>query len=163
MGDWNNESKLLAGERNSFRLMMLVLSAHVIKADGHLLKTQVLCTTRNMAFSFGREAEAWSRKRLEKLFLRHRAIGDRAWSAQVRAVCQTMESYTSREQRLLVMDFLTDIALADSPVKAPSVQALQEVAEWLRVAHDYAAPAVPEEPVPENAPAPSSANTEVEA
>ena len=55
------------------------------------------------------------------------------WVSKIKDCAVELNDYTTEEQRTLLMSFLIKIIKADKKVEVTEIQALRDVAEWLRV------------------------------
>lgn len=128
----DNETKQ-QGERNSFLFSLLLLSAHVIQADGKIMHSEMEHVRRTLRANFGEEAVNQGNDILHRLFERRKQIGDYKWSQQIQQACGEIASVMTLEQRLQLLAFLCDIAKADGDIDQSEVDQLRMIASYLRL------------------------------
>ena len=121
------------GARNSFLFSLMVLSAHVIQADGKIMHSEMELVRQFLRQSFGENAVEQGNNILLKLFDYRKRNGETMWQQQISEACQEMSIHMETEHRLQLMAFLCEIAKADGKVDEVEVTALRNVAVNLRL------------------------------
>lgn len=116
------------GSRNAFLFSMMVLSAHVIQADGKIMHSEMELVRRFLRQNFGEEAVTQGNEILLKLFDYRKRNGESVWADQIRKACQEMRSNMQSEHRLQLMAFLCDVAKIDGNLDNQELTALRTVA-----------------------------------
>ncbi|MBR3453769.1 MAG: TerB family tellurite resistance protein [Bacteroidaceae bacterium] len=116
------------GNRNSFLFSLLVLSAHIIQADGRIMHSEMEFMRNYLRQSFGDNAAIEGDAILKKLFEYRKKQGQYLWLEQIRQACQEMAGQMVEEHRLQLMAFLCEIAKADGHIDSTEISALREVA-----------------------------------
>ncbi|MBR4367192.1 MAG: TerB family tellurite resistance protein [Bacteroidaceae bacterium] len=116
------------GNRNSFLFSLMVLSAHIIQADGRIMHSEMEYMRNYLRQSFGDAAAIEGDSILKKLFEYRKQQGQYIWQAQIRQACQEMAEQMEEEHRLQLMAFLCEIAKADGHIDNTEIAALRQVA-----------------------------------
>jgi DnaJ like chaperone protein len=119
------------GNRNSFLFSLMVLSAHIIQADGRIMHSEMEYMRNYLRQSFGDAAAIEGDSILKKLFEYRKQQGQYIWQAQIRQACQEMAEQMEEEHRLQLMAFLCEIAKADGHIDNTEIAALRQVAVQL--------------------------------
>ena len=119
------------GNRNSFLFSLMVLSAHIIQADGRIMHSEMEYMRQYLRQSFGDTAAVEGDAILKKLFEYRKKQGQFLWQAQIRQACQEMAAQMEEEHRLQLMAFLCEIAKADGRIDDTEITALRQVATQL--------------------------------
>lgn len=121
------------GARNSFLFSLMVLSAHIIQADGKIMHSEMELVRKFLRGSFGESAVEQGNNILLKLFDYRKRNGEAQWQQQIKEACHEMSLHMEAEHRLQLMAFLCEIAKADGKVDEVEVTALRTVAVNLRL------------------------------
>ena len=121
------------GERNGFLFSLLVLSAHIIKADGRIMHSEMELMRKFLRNNFGEVAVGQGEQILLRLFDYHKRNGNDLWQAQIRQACDEMARVMPQEQRLQLMSFLCEVAKADGHVDGTEINSLRQVAVGLQL------------------------------
>jgi len=121
------------GDRNSFLLSMLVLSAYVIKADGKIMHSEMEFVRNVLRQNFGAQASQQGNDILMRVFDEAKRQGDYQFKNTIRQTCQQIVSNVDYSGRLQLVSFLVMIAQADGHVAPSELAALKEVAQWLQI------------------------------
>lgn len=121
------------GERNSFLMALMILSAHIIQADGKIMHSEMEFVRRMLRANFGAMAEVQGEEILRRLFERRKQQGESAWSREIMQCCDELASAMTLEQRTQLLALLSEIAKADGSVHPDEVEQLKLVANYLRV------------------------------
>lgn len=119
------------GNRNSFLFSLMVLSAHIIQADGRIMHSEMEFMRNYLRQSFGEAAAVEGDAILKKLFEYRKQKGQYLWQVQIRQACQEMADQMAEEHRLQLMAFLCEISKADGHIDATEITALRLVATQL--------------------------------
>lgn len=121
------------GERNSFLVSMLVLSAYIIKADGKVMHSEMELVRNMLRQNFGNEAAQEGDQFLRRLFEEQKNMGNAAFRERIRLCCQQVAMHVDYSGRLQLLNFLVLIAQADGHVDPSEVTALKEIAQWMQM------------------------------
>lgn len=121
------------GERNSFLFSLMVLSAHIIQADGKIMHSEMELVRQFIRQSFGEDAVEQGNNILLKLFDYRKRNGESMWQQQIAEACNEMSLHMQMEHRLQLMAFLCEIARADGNVANTEIAGLRMVAVNLRL------------------------------
>ena len=121
------------GERNSFLVSMLVLSAYIIKADGKVMHSEMELVRNMLRQNFGNAAAQEGDQFLRRLFEEQKNMGDAAFRERIRQCCQQVAMHVDYSGRLQLLNFLVLIAQADGYVDPSEVTALKEIAQWMQM------------------------------
>lgn len=116
-------------QEGDFNIVLLVLSAAVMKADGRVLKSELSYVKDFLQRNFGAEK---SQELLKVL----KGILDQ--DIDVRGVCIQIKGHMSHAQRLQLVHFLIGIAKADGNVDESETHVLKQIATYLNISfQDY--------------------------
>lgn len=121
------------GDRNSFLLTMLVLSAYIIRADGRVMHSEMELVRNFLRQNFGEQAMKQGNDILLKIFEEEKRQGRDGFRRTIRQACFEASQHLDYSGRLQLMNFLVMIAQADSSVDSTEITALKEVAGWMQV------------------------------
>lgn len=118
-------------DRNSFLFSMLVLSSHIIKADGKIMHSEMEYVRNFLRNNFGEQAVRQGEDILLKLFEMQKQQGATAFKEMIRKSCVEISFHMNTGQRLQLLNYLIIIAKVDGVVSPEEVSALKEVAGYL--------------------------------
>ncbi|MCF0178910.1 MAG: TerB family tellurite resistance protein [Bacteroidales bacterium] len=118
-------------QRNGYLFSLLLLSAHIIQADGKIMHSEMEFVRNSIRNNFGSIAEQQADEILKKLFTRRKEIGEKKWNTEIEQCCKQMAQILSYEQRLQIMAFLCEIAKADGVIDKTEISHLQALAKNL--------------------------------
>jgi len=121
------------GNRNSFLFSLMVLSAHVIQADGKIMHSEMELVRQFLRQSFGEQAEKQGNDILLKIFEYRKNNGETLWQRQIQEACREISIHMEEEHRLQLIAFLCEIAKADGNLDETEVTALRTVAISLSI------------------------------
>lgn len=117
-----------AGERGGFLFSLMVLSAHIIQADGKIMHSEMELLRRFLRQSFGEVAVEEGEQVILRLFEYRKQRGEYAWRSEMAEACREMQMGMAEEHREQLMAFLCEIAKADGRLDESEQTALREVA-----------------------------------
>lgn len=120
-----------AQQRNTFLHSLMVLSAHVIQADGKIMHSEMEHVRSFLRNNFGEAVSAQGNDTLLRLFEFHKQHSEREWQDYIRRACYDMVSRMDGAQRLQLLAYLCTIARADGKVDEREINALKELATYL--------------------------------
>jgi DnaJ like chaperone protein len=121
------------GNRNSFLLTMLVLSAYIIMADGRVMHSEMELVRNFLRDNFGEQAKLQGNDILLKILEEEKRQGREGFRRTIRQACFEASQHLDYGGRLQLMNFLVMIAQADGSVDQTEIEALKEVAGWMQV------------------------------
>lgn len=121
------------GERNSFLFSLMVLSAHVIQADGKIMHSEMEHVRQFLRNTFGTDAERQGNDILLRLFDYRKQNGEAQWQQQISQACREITHHMQHEHRLQLVAFLCQIAQADCHLDNTEVDALHTIAVNLQL------------------------------
>ena len=121
------------GNRNSFLLTMLVLSAYIIRADGRVMHSEMELVRNFLRDNFGEQAKLQGNDILLKILEEEKRQGREGFRRTIRQACFEASQHLDHGGRLQLMNFLVMIAQADGSVDQTEIEALKEVAGWMQV------------------------------
>lgn len=127
----NNEDSY--GQRNTFLFSLLMLSAHVIQADGKIMHSEMECVRKMLRLSFGEQAVSQGDEIMKRLFERRKQIGPEQWNREIMQACLEISRHMSEEQRLQLIAFMCDIAKADGNLDPSEVEQIKLLCGYLRI------------------------------
>lgn len=113
--------------RNRFLFSLLVLSAHMIQADGKIMHSEMEMMRRFLRKNFGEDAEKEGNEILLKLYEYRKEKGESEWQAQIRKACQELTLLTPKTDRTQMAAFLAEIAKADGKIDVTEIKVLREI------------------------------------
>ena len=119
--------------RNDFLFSLMVLSAHVIQADGKIMHSEMELLRQFLRNSFGVQAAKEGNEIILKLFEYRKQRGEGEWQRNIAEACREMTLHMSHENRLQLLAFLCGIAKADGRVDEKEVQVLHSIATLLSI------------------------------
>ena len=119
--------------RNSFLMALMILSAHIIQADGKVMHSEMEFVRRMLRTNFGAAAVTQGDEILHRLFERRKSLGEREWRHQIQQSCGELALAMTLEQRTQLLALLCEIAKADGSVHPDEVEQLRLLAGYLRV------------------------------
>lgn len=131
MEDGEPETTSDEGTRNGFLFCLMVLTAHVIQADGRIMHSEMELARKFLRNSFGEIAMEQGNVILRKLFEYKKQKGDALWNQQIRSACEEMAEAMPEEHRIQVVAFLAEIAKADGNVHDAEIAAIRTIAVYL--------------------------------
>lgn len=121
------------GRRNSFLFSLMVLSAHVIQADGKIMHSEMELVRRFLRNTFGENSVAEGNDILMRLFEYRKQQGEYAWNQQIHQACTEISMAMPEEHRIQLISFLAEIAKADGRVHEKELNILRDLAQYLRL------------------------------
>jgi len=131
--DTDHSQRVQQEQRNGFLFSLLVLSAHIIQADGKIMHSEMECVRSFLRNSFGDQAAQQGDEILRKLFQKRKEVGDKEWNHIIRQSCSEMYAAMTDEQRNMLLAFLCEIAKADGNIDAEEVKQLHLLASYLHL------------------------------
>ncbi|MBQ7238971.1 MAG: TerB family tellurite resistance protein [Bacteroidales bacterium] len=122
------------GERNGFLFSLLLLSAHVIQADGKVMHSEMELVRKFLRGSFGASAVEQGDDILRRLFEKRKSMGESEWNRQIQLCCQQMRGVMPEEQLLQLLSYLCEIAKADGKIDPKEVEELHRIAIFMGLA-----------------------------
>ena len=123
--------------RNDFLFSLMVLSAHIIQADGKIMHSEMEHVRRFLRANFGEAAVSEGDAILRKLFEYRKLNGDAVWQRQIQSACTEISMAMPYESRIQLIAFLADLVKADGKVEQVELNALRWVAQLLRIDASY--------------------------
>ena len=120
-------------ERGSFLFSLLVLTAYIIKADGRVMHSEMEMVRQMLRQNFGEQAVREGEQVLLRLFDEQKRQGAAGFRNTVRQCCGEMAVGMNYGQRLQLLNFLVMVAKADGTVPQSEINALRDVAGWMRL------------------------------
>lgn len=119
------------GERNSFLFSLMVLSAHIIQADGKIMHSEMEFVRNFLRNNFGEQAREEGENILMRLFEYRKTKGLATWRQQIQQACGEMVAGMPEDYRVQLLAYLCEIAKADGNLADTEIQELRTVAVWL--------------------------------
>ncbi|MCF0196469.1 MAG: TerB family tellurite resistance protein [Bacteroidaceae bacterium] len=119
--------------RNSFLRSLMVLSAHIIQADGRIMHSEMEAMRRFLLANFGEETMRQGNQFILDLFQRKKSMTDHEWQQYIRQSAMQMAMIMTPQQRLQLLSYLMEVANADSGMSPEEIKALKEVAVMLQL------------------------------
>lgn len=132
----NTTDNSYAGQRNSFLFSMLVMASYIIRADGRIMHSEMEFVRRFLRVNFGEEAVSEGQQILLNLFEESKQMDARdpqAFQNTIRDCGAQIAANLSYGERLQLLDFLVNIAKSDGNVCQAEIEALKEVALYMKL------------------------------
>lgn len=133
MSEIDAPSEILRDEHPGFLLSLMIISSYVIQADGKIIHSELEYLRGFLTENYDTEKKEKYIGLLLKLFEESKKYSHDAWVSKIKDCTIELCGYTTEEQRTLLMSFLIKIVKADKKIEVTEIQALRDVAEWLRV------------------------------
>lgn len=133
MSEIDAPSAILRDEHPGFLLSLMIISSYVIQADGKIMHSELENLRGFLAENYGTEKKEKYIGLLLKLLEESKKYSHEDWVSKIKDCTIELCGYTTEDQRMLLMSFLIKIVKADKKIEATEIQALRDVAEWLRV------------------------------
>ena len=115
----------------SFITSLMVLSAHVIQADGRIMHSEMEFVRQYLRRSFGEWGMQQGDSDLRRFFEYRKQNGEEAWNRYLQEACAKIRMTMPMEHRLQLIAFLAEIAKADGSVGQQELTALRTIASSL--------------------------------
>ena len=113
--------------RNNFLFSLMVLSAHMIQADGKIMHSEMEFMRRFLQRTFGEDAKIQGNDILLRLFEYRKQQGEASWHDQIMRACQEISAVMPEAERTQLATRRAEIARADGRIDAAEVRALREI------------------------------------
>ena len=117
--------------RARFIFSIMVLSSHIIKADGKIMHSEMEHVRRFLENNFAAMEKNEGEAILLRLFDYRKQQGEYEWRRQLEGVCSELNSMFSTEVRSQLMAYLCDIIKADGKIDRTEVDAAKDIARLL--------------------------------
>ena len=118
--------------RQTFLQNLLLLSAHIIQADGKIMHSEMECVRQFWRQNFsGSVSVEEANDALLKIFEQRKSMSDYQWSQQILTACRRMTMVLSIEERGQLLAFLCEIAKSDNNLDPTEVAELKRIAGYL--------------------------------
>lgn len=116
-------------QRSDFMESLLILTAAVLKADGHVERSEFAYVRDYLVRSLGPQQAHQAMNRLTEI------LGE---SYNIESVCSELRESSTIHERLLIIQFLFGVATADGELHQSEVAVIELIAQWSGVARsDY--------------------------
>ena len=126
-----SENSTEEGTRNGFLFSLMVLSSHIIQADGKIMHSEMEFVRGFLRDSFGDKAVEQGNNILLKLFEYRKRQGEVLWKEQIRKACSEIAKALPEEHRIQLVAFLAQIAKADGTIDKNEIAALKAITLYL--------------------------------
>lgn len=116
-------------QRSDFMESLLILTAAVLKADGHVERTEFTFVRNYLVRSLGPMQAQNAMNRLTEI------LGE---SYNIESVCSELRQSSNIHERLLIIQFLFGVATSDGELHQSEIAIIELIAQWCGVARsDY--------------------------
>lgn len=115
------------GDRNGFLFSLMVLSAHIIHADGKIMHSEMEFVRSFIRANFGENAVREANDILLRLFEYKKQNGDQSWNKQIKDACLQMRMSMPEEHRLQLVAFLAEIVKSDGRIDDSEIRELKVI------------------------------------
>lgn len=132
---WNASSSYAGGGnlRQRFLESLLLLSAHVIAADGKIMHSEMEVLRAFLRQSFGEQTTQACNEHLLQIFQQKKMMTQQQWDNNIRQSCNVFRSLFTEEQRLQLLALLCELAKADGVIDPAEVDALKNIAACISI------------------------------
>lgn len=123
----------ISGGRDGFLYALMMLSAHVIHADGRIMHSEMETMRRFLADNFGEQTKQQGERMILNIFEQKKTMTPQAWVRHIQMSATQMCFVLSAEQRMQLVSYLLNVAKADGRISPEEQQALREVAAMLQL------------------------------
>ena len=117
--------------RDEFLQSLLLLSAHIIQADGKIMHSEMECVRNFWRQSFGEVAVDSADRQLLSIFEQRKQMTDEEWLHELRTACSRLNQILPSEARSQLIAFLCQIAKADKHLDPTEISELKRLARYL--------------------------------
>lgn len=121
------------GDRNGFLFTLLVLSAHIIQADGKIMHSEMELVRNYLRQSFGEGAAQQGNDILLRLFEYRKQKGERYWQEEMEEAYVQVSNNMQEEYRIQLLAFLADIAKIDGNVAEAEYRELRKISQSIGI------------------------------
>jgi len=118
--------------RDSFMRSLLTLAAYIIRADGKIMHSEMEIARAFLRQNFGEDGVTRGNQMLIQLFNEQKS-SPQAFRSRMQRCCFEMRMSMDYSQRLLLINFLVQIAKADGQLPNVELQSLAEVAQLMGI------------------------------
>ena len=129
-GSWTDEQE---SQRNGYLFSLMLLSAHIIQADGKVMHSEMEFVRQTLRSTYGEEAVTQANDILLRLFEKRKQLGEAQWQQQIIQSCRQISHLMGIEQRRQLLAFLCEISKADGHVDQTEIDQLHLLAGYLRL------------------------------
>ena len=130
-GRYTREEASTYGQRNSFMFSLLVMASYIIRADGKIMHSEMEYVRQFLRRNFGEAAVTEGNQILLNLFEQRKrmdANNPQAFKNTIYECGVQIKNNLGYEERLQLLNFLSQIAKSDGNVCKEEIDALKEVA-----------------------------------
>ncbi len=117
--------------REGFLYSLMILSAHIIQADGKIMHSEMEYMRRFLRQNFGEDTMRQGEKILKSCFNLRKQKGENVWQSQLLDACEKISRTMPSEHRLQLISFLAEVAKVDGKVEKVELDALRQIASAL--------------------------------
>ncbi len=133
VNDIERPSSLLTGERKSFLLSLMALSAYVAQADSRNVAQKCAYVERFITSCYQEDKAQMCRSWLVRIINERVKYSSFQWTEKIAESADYMTHCTLPYDRLKVVSFLVYVAKSDAVVTLHEVNAVRNVASWLGI------------------------------
>lgn len=126
----DNRFSAFEGERNSFMISLLVLSAAVMKSDGKVMRSELEYVKSFIRTNFGEAAVSEALQIIKGILEKE---------IDLPAICGQIKVHMDNPQRLQLLHYLAGIAKADGRVSEAEIEMLEKTALYLGISRKESA------------------------
>jgi len=119
--------------RDGFLYSLMILSAHIIQADGKIMHSEMEFMRRFIRQNFGENTVSKGEKILKDSFNLRKSRGEAVWRIQLNDACNRIAQTMPSEHRLQLIAFLAEVAKADGKIDKVELEALRQIASALGI------------------------------
>lgn len=122
--------------RNRFLFSLMVVSAHVIQADGRIMHSEMEYVRRFLLQNFGEDAKHEGNEILLRIFEYRKQHGEAKWNKDIDDVCREIYMRMPIEHRTQLISMLIEIANADGQLQENERYAIRHIAVLLGISEN---------------------------
>lgn len=117
--------------RDEFFQSLLMLSAHIIQADGKIMHSEMECVRQFWLQNFPQQSVEQANAQLLQYFEQRKQLSEEDWLAMLRRSCTRLCTILPLESRSQLLSFLCTIARADRHLDPAEIRELKRLAVFL--------------------------------
>lgn len=129
---WSQQQE---SQRNGYLFSLMLLSAHIIQADGKIMHSEMEFVRQTIRSTYGEEAVKQANEILLRLFDKRKQLGEAEWNHQITLSCRQISRLMTADQRRQLLAFLCEISKADGKVDQIEIDQLYYLARNLRLSN----------------------------
>lgn len=135
---YTDDENIDSASRNRFLFSLMVVSAHVIQADGRIMHSEMEYVRRFLLHNFGEDAKREGNEILLRIFEYRKQQGESKWNKDIDDICREICMLMPIEHRMQLISMLVEIANADGHIQENERTAIRHIAILLGISESTA-------------------------